>query len=792
MNSHALRVLELPDVLSLVGGRAATAAGAARVRGLSPTTDRTWIERELMRVSAMRAVSAGNDGFRPEPIPEMGDSLANLRVEGTVWTAAELLAGCTLLRSSRRTHEELGSGERRDVASAVLDPLVQRMVVARSQETAIERAIDDEGSVKDEASSALRRIRRDLRGAEGELVALLERHMARLDAHHRVPDMSVTVRNGRYVIPIRREARGVIGGIVHDESATKNTLFVEPPAAIEFGNRIRELEAEEAREVLRVLRELTDAIRPLREPMAAALEALIEIDALFARGRFAEEYRCAPVALATAREGFAIRDGRHPLLLARGGAVVPFDLELGGDERTLLISGPNTGGKTVLLKALGLIAAMTQCGVPAPVGPESRVALFDDIFADIGDEQSIEASLSTFSAHLRNLGEILERATSDSLVLMDELGAGTDPSEGAALGGAILEELTARGGLTVATTHLGALKQLSTENAAIVNASLQFDAVALAPTYRLIKGIPGRSYGLGIARRLRLPEHVLARAEERVPKQERDLAVLLAEIERREAELTERERQAALDRDNLDARRQSVELRERAMREAERTQEKRARQEARRFLLDARSEIEETIRSLRQGAADQNEAAREARRHVESLVEDQAEALAAIEAEEARENGSASTAPLAEGDVVEVDTLGGRLGRLVDVRGDEGIVTVGAMKLAVKLASLRRSARRDPTPEVVVPIRGDMPEVEAPSEVDLRGMRADEIDAVLLPALDSAVRAELKQLRIIHGKGTGALRQRVAEMLKSDGRVREFRLGAWNEGGNGVTVAVLE
>src|SRR5687768_12891314 len=792
MNPHALRVLELPEVLSLVAGRAATPAGAARVRALAPTTDRAWIEGELMRVSAMRAVSAGNDGFRPEPIPDMGDSLPKLRVEGTVWTAAELLAGCTLLRSSRRTHEELGSGERRTVASAVLDPLVQQLVVARPQETAIERAIDDEGMVKDEASPALRKIRRDLRGAEGELVALLERHMAKLDAHQRVPDMSVTVRNGRYVIPIRREARGAIGGIVHDESATKNTLFVEPPAAIEFGNRIRELEAEEAREVLRVLRELTDAIRSLGEPMAGALEALIEIDALFARGRFADEFRCAPAALSTPRAGFAIREGRHPLLLARGGTVVPFDLELGGDERTLLISGPNTGGKTVLLKALGLVAAMTQCGIPAPVGPESRVALFDDIFADIGDEQSIEASLSTFSAHLRNLAEILERATCDSLVLMDELGAGTDPSEGAALGGAILEELTSRGGLTVATTHLGALKQLSTETTAIVNASLQFDAVALAPTYRLIKGIPGRSYGLGIARRLRLPEHVLARAEERVPRQERDLAVLLAEIERRDAELAERERQAELDRVNLDARLESVEIRERAMREAERTQEKRARQEARRFLLDARSEIEQAIKALRQEAADQDESAREARRRVESLAQEQADALSVIEAEEIRENGGASSAPLAEGDVVEVDTLGGRLGRLLDVRGEEGVVSVGAVKMTVKLASLRRSARKDPTPEVVIPIRGDLPEVEAASEVDLRGMRADEIDAVLLPALDGAVRAELKQLRIIHGKGTGVLRQRVAEMLKSDGRVREFRLGAWNEGGNGVTVAVLE
>jgi DNA mismatch repair protein MutS2 len=533
--------------------------------------------------------------------------------------------------------------------------------------------------------------------------------------------------------------------------------------------------------------------------LAAALEALIEIDALFARARFADEYRCSPAALATPREGFAIREGRHPLLLARGGTVVPFDLDMGGEERTLLISGPNTGGKTVLLKALGLVAAITQCGIPAPVGPESRVALFDDIFADIGDEQSIEASLSTFSAHLRNLAEILERATDQSLVLMDELGAGTDPTEGAALGGAILEELTARRALTIATTHLGALKQLSTESAAIVNASLQFDAVALAPTYRLIKGIPGRSYGLGIARRLRLPEHVLARAEERVPRQERDLAVLLAEIERREAELTERERGAALDRENLDARRESVEARERTMREAERTQEKRARQEARRFLLDARGEVEGAIKALEEQGRGSgvegrgvHEAAREARRKIESAAEDQAEAIAELDAEEARESGVTSAAPLAEGDVVEVDTLGGRVGRLIDVRDDEGIVAVGAMKLAVKLSSLRRSGRREPTPEVAVAIRGDMPEVEASSEVDLRGMRADEIDAVLLPALDSAVRAELKQLRIIHGKGTGALRQRVAEMLKSDNRVREFRLGAWNEGGNGVTVAVLD
>src|SRR5688500_7645703 len=538
--------------------------------------------------------------------------------------------------------------------------------------------------VKDEASSALRRIRRELRGAESELVALLERHMAKLDAHQRVPDMSVTVRNGRYVIPIRREARGAIGGIVHDESATKNTLFVEPPAAIEFGNRIRELEAEGAREVLRVLRELTDAIRSLGEPMAGALEALIEIDALFARGRFADEFRCAPAALSNPRAGFAIREGRHPLLLARGGTVVPFDLELGGGERTLLISGPNTGGKTVLLKALGLVAAMTQCGIPATVGPESRVALFDDIFADIGDEQSIEASLSTFSAHLRHLGDIPERATSDSLVLMDELGAGTDPSEGAALGGAILEELTSRGGLTVATTHLGALKQLSTEHAAIVNASLQFDAVALAPTYRLVKGIPGRSYGLSIARRLRMPEHIIERAVERVPKGERDVDRLLADLEARETSLADREKLAEELVESARARTQRLAEREKAVRAREREAEKQARQEARRHLLDARKEIDRTLQELRQAGADAaEEKAREARRGMEQSAARQVEQLDRLEREErnAARRDAAARAPRpalreapSPGDRVEVGTLGGKLGQLLELRGKEAVV----------------------------------------------------------------------------------------------------------------------
>jgi DNA mismatch repair protein MutS2 len=346
--------------------------------------------------------------------------------------------------------------------------------------------------------------------------------------------MSVTVRNGRFVIPVRREAQRVVGGIVHDASATGGTLFVEPPAAVEAGNRIRELQIEEVEEIERILLELTEKLRPHRDALGGSLEALITLDSLVARARFAIEFRCAPVDLAEPTEGFAVVQGRHPLLVAQGISVVAFDLEMAASERTLLISGPNTGGKTVLLKALGLFSALVQSGIPAPVDDGSRVAVFDNIYADVGDEQSILASLSTFSAHLKNLAEVLSSATEHSLVLIDELGSGTDPIEGAALGGAILEALTARRTLSIATTHLGALKELAMEVEGVVNASLQFDPVALAPTYRLTKGVPGRSYGISIARRLNLPSDVLARAEERIPSDERRVTALLGELEARE------------------------------------------------------------------------------------------------------------------------------------------------------------------------------------------------------------------------------------------------------------------
>ena len=801
MNSHALTVLEFPRVLELVAARATTDLGAERIRGLTPNTDRTALEREHARVAAVRASLEGDDPWGPESVPDLRRPLARLRVEGSTFTGSELLDASVLLASSRLSRDSLRDARRPAVVAAVLGPIIERLIAEPRVEDAIRGKVLDDGTLRDDASAALRSLRRELRGAHSELVRILERAMERLEAHHRAADMSVTVRDGRYVIPVRREGRSTVGGIVHGMSASGATLFVEPPAAIEFGNRIRELEAEEAQEVERILLELADTLRPLREALIDALDALTELDSLYARAIYARDYGCGPVSLAAPAEGFSIRNGRHPLLLAQELDVVPFDLEMGPSERTLLVSGPNTGGKTVLLKAVGLFSAMLQAGVPAPVASESRIAVFDDVYADVGDEQSIQASLSTFSAHLRNLGEILRLATADSLVLVDELGSGTDPVDGAALGWAILEELTRRGATTVATTHLGTLKQLAVQVDGVVNASLQFDAVALAPTYRLSKGIPGRSYGIAIARRLALPESVVVRAEARLPQQERDVAALLEQLERREAELARREEEATALAADARSRLDSLARREQTVRGRERDVERRSRAEARRYALDARAHIERAIAELRAAGADAlDEAGRAARQVAERIAATHGEQLERLDREEdraaARRDARDLPAtpvpadPVAIGTTVQVSTLGGKLGRVVELRGDEAVVAVGAVKLTAPLDSLRPVARTAPA-EQARAMTGDVPEVEARTEIDLRGLRVDEVDAILTYAVDAAVRAELRAIRIIHGKGTGALRDRVAEMLRKDTRVKQYRLGAWNEGGAGVTVAEL-
>jgi DNA mismatch repair protein MutS2 len=633
--------------------------------------------------------------------------------------------------------------------------------------------------LKDGASSELKRLRRSIRGARSDLVRHLESIIAGLPTRIAVLDASVTIRNGRYCIPIRREGRSDVGGIVHDESASRATLFVEPPSAIELMNHLRELDISESREVERILRELSDELRPRADELGATLMSLVEIDSLFARARYALARGCTrPKLVRWEDDGYRVVHGRHPLLLESPEPLVPFDLLLNPGEHTLLITGPNAGGKTVLIKAVGVISAMTQAGLLPPVGPGSEVPVFSGIFADIGDEQSIDASLSTFTGHLRNINEILEGARAESLCLIDEIGGATDPAEGTALARAVLTELADRRCMTLATSHLGGLNTLPAEHPGVVAAGLAFDPERLQPLYRLVKGRPGRSYALAMAQRVGFPAGVLEKARAGLSQTEVDTAQLLAELELKETELDERLAELDVQERRL-SERLEVQAREGSELEARRRElEREAHERAREFLLEARRQLDEALKADR-------EVAQRARSELEASLRRHSQALSQG-MPEATDSGRLTLEP---GDAVWITSLE-REGKVIELRGGDVVVEMGGVKLQLAPGVLqRKGAPAAPLQRVAIHTGT---ELDARSEIDLRGLVAEEARIELIRGLDAAVQAGLNELRVIHGKGTGVLRETVAEYARSDGRVKSYRLGAHWEGGSGMTVLVLE
>ncbi len=789
MNGHAREVLEFADSLDLVARHAASELGADAIRRLEPLLDPTRIAGELGAVAEGIALTSRDSGWSMPWFPDIRAPLGRLPLEGYAWDGPTLRLAAGLVAAARATRRLIiPLADDLPRLAAIAERIADLPGVAES----IDRAIAEDGTVRDNASPALSRIRREMHGARARIVARLTEYAASLPAHHQVPDGSVSVRDGRYVIPVRREGRGEVGGIIHGESQTGATLFVEPPAAIEMMNRLRELEGEEGREVQRILLELTSRLRPHADALAGSLDALTRLDTVHARARYALSVDGhVPEILPTGR-GVEIVQGRHPVLLAKGEAVVPFDLRMEDGERTLVISGPNTGGKTVLLKAIGLITLLAQSGVVPPVGPGTKLPVFADLFADIGDEQSIEASLSTFSAHLKNLKETLEGADSGSLVLIDEIGSGTDPVEGAALALSIIRELTGRGCFSLVTTHLGALKLLAAEDSRVVNASLRFDAERLLPTYLLQKGIPGRSHGLAIARRLGLPEGVLDRAEEALPAGERDIGRLLLELEAKEQRVSALEADLARELESNRALREELDFRQKDLARKEKDAERRARQQARDLLLQSRAEVEEAIRVLREAASESEleEAARSARRRVEEAARRQREKTPATAT--ATKAPRRSTESLRIGARVRVESLG-RTGTLLELREDRALVDAGGVRLQLSIDDVTMLPPGDQTPDTAARARRAAggridADLDARPEIDLRGMRAGEIELLLGRALDTAIMAGLPSFRIIHGKGTGALRDEVDALLRADPRIASFRPGERFEGGTGATV----
>ena len=797
MTRRALQVLEFGRVLEYAAGFASTPAGREAVLAMRPARERRTVRDRLVAVDETGRFLAETDEWVFPDLPDAVVAVRRLAVDGSVLSPRQLAevggllaAGAALLRSlNRQTVPQFPT----------LDALGARLLAEPRLEATLRRSVDAEGSVLDGASRELGRIRGQLTGAHNRVVAHLERFLEGVGDRHRVPDASVTIREGRYVIPLRREGKRTVGGYVHDESSSGATVFVEPPSAIEMMNRVRELERAETREIDRILRELSDRCRPLAGGLADSLAALTEMDRRVALSRAASRWDgCVPEMT----EGpLRIRGGRHPLLVAAGIDAVPFDIELGDGEGVVVVTGPNTGGKTVFLKSVGLVAALAQSGVIPPAGPGTRLPVFDSFFADVGDEQSISDSLSTFSAHLRNLQEVLEVAGPRSLVLIDEPGAGTDPKEGEALARALIETLAERGCTAVVTSHLGGLKRLAGEGSRIVNASLHFDGERLAPTYRFTKGRPGRSYGLAIARGLGFPDDVLDRAESYRDTSEARLDDLLESLERKEkqvarllAELAGERKRTAVLGSELEAR--AVELRR-----SEREHTARARREARLLLLDARAEVEAAIAELAD-RVEIGESLEEASRRARRTVEVAARAL------EVASGGVPGHDPDPDAriepgmKVLMVDS--GARGRVVAVEGDRVVVTVGGIRIKVAPGWLAvegdgsdgqgdgqgaGSGKRESIRDAHGGGGWTAPRIDPVTELDLRGQRVDEAETSLARALDAASVADLRELRVIHGKGTGALRERVAEVLGRDSRVERFRSGKPGEGGYGVTVA---
>ena len=787
--ADGLDTVELESVLEVVAGYAAGALGAARLRARRPVLELEWIRRELARVGEVAALFRRGDGLLAESVPDVSRALSRLRIEGSVLEGQDLVAIGRVLGTARRVHGDL----RRVKETAPLAAELAHDLPDKSIERRLELSLDADGSLLDTASPALAAARREVQHARQRLLRRLDTLLRGLDSTTAPSDASVTVRGGRYVIPVRRDSRSRPAGIVHDESGSAGTLFVEPTEAIELGNALREAEVEEGRETLRVLRELTGLLRPELPTLRGAVEMCVAVDDLVARARYAIAVEGEVPEVVPAPSGLRIVNGRHPLLLAGSEPVLPFDLEMDPAERTLLISGPNTGGKTVLLKAVGLASAMAQSGIVPPVGAGSRLPAFGGFFADIGDRQSIAASLSTFSAHVAMLRRILADADAGTLVLLDEVGSGTDPAEGAALAGAILASLTARGALTLATTHLGALKDLASHTPGVVNASLQFDAATLTPTYRFVKGVPGRSYGLAIARRLGIEAEILADAEGRVPDAERNLDALLAAVEERgregretQARLEQREAGLEALQARLAAQDESQRAREAELKRLEKDADRAGRKQARQYLMDARRLVEEALGTARAAADDA--AAREARRMVEWGIGEHAEPT------EREEDvpGSTELRTIVAGGRVRMPS--GGTGEVLELRGDgTAVVTAGAMKIVLEASSLtplppsgRGSARKEA--RATARAMASHEPTTAAVEVDLRGLTGDEAEQATIAAVDAAVLAEQPFLRIIHGMGTGVVRERVRRVVSGDRRVTRFGFAPRNQGGTGVTI----
>ncbi|MCI0705863.1 MAG: endonuclease MutS2 [Ignavibacteriae bacterium] len=776
----ALQKLEFDKVLDRVARLTSSEPGRAQATSAYPLTDITAINEELKRVSEAKELLIAEGTIPIDGVKNISPALQKTRVENHILTAVELLDVASTLKTARVMH---GFLTKRKSIYPHLAVFLPRLFYEKVVEYNIENAIDESGSIRDTASKELKRIRQDIIASEESLRRQLTAIVRRVSEQEFAQEEIVTTRDGRLVIPIKAEHKKHVPGFVHTSSASGATVYIEPAECLELNNSLRELHLQEFREIEKILRDLTRQVQEIQEPLELSLQTLALIDVIVAKAKYSIEILGnAPLVSAESRRVRLVQ-ARHPVLLQRHGReeVVPLDVELGTDGVvTLIITGPNAGGKSVAMKTVGILALCAQAGLHIPASPESELPLFENVFVDIGDDQSIENDLSTFSSHLVRLKDIVTGANSTSLVLIDEIGAGTDPAEGAALGAAILDELTKRRAMTIATTHHGALKAFAHETPGMANGSLEFDQATLSPTYRFRFGVPGSSYALELAERLAIPPGVLIEARKHMGEEKTKLESLLAELE---SQMQEQRRQSQLvsgERSELQRLIDSYEAKLAEVKRDAASVRKKAVEEAQALIQKAQSTIERTVKEIREQGADKKRI-QSAREEV-TLLQTEIAGLHQATPETIEDE------TFAVGDSVRLRD-GSEVGEITELRGKEAVVVWSNGKLRVPIAKLVKDKKSAGS---VISYQTDSNyEPQAAPEVDLRGMLGDEAIEKVQRVLDDAIVSGLHRVDIIHGKGTGALRKKVTEFLKGYPHVKAFRLGEWNEGGSGVTVVEL-
>ena len=795
-NDRNLYTLEFDKVREMLATCAATDGAREMARTLVPLLrdDREAVSERLKRTTdARRLIDAkGQPSFG---LVKDVSGACERAEKGAVLSQRELLEIGNVLKTSRSLLDYIRTNK---LFETSLDEIFERLFVFRPLEDKIFRAIISEEMMADEASPALADIRRRIRIESNRIKETLQKYIAGGSYSKYLQENIVTMRNGRYVVPVRAEYKNEIRGMIHDTSSSGSTIFVEPSAVVDANNEIRILETKEQHEIERILAELSGEVATIAYSVRLNYQNITELAFVFACGIFSERLQATAPTLSEKRTVRLIH-ARHPLI--DRDSVVPIDLTLGEEYDTLIITGPNTGGKTVSLKTLGLFALMTQAGLHIPVEAESEICLFDSVLVDIGDEQSIEQSLSTFSSHMVNIISILKKVGSRSLVLFDELGGGTDPVEGAALAVAVIESVHEKGALCVATTHYSELKAYALDTIGVCNASCEFDVETLKPTYKLIIGAPGKSNAFAISLKLGLPEAIVKRAESYVSAENRQFEEIIRKLEESRVEMEKRRAETEVMKAEYESRRREAEaVIERRLKDAENELE-RARNQATSMVQSAKASSEyifEQLDKLQKQRESENLGSEleKTRREVRQYIQSNDDKYNPVD--EKKNDNYVLPRKLRRGDTVMIVNIG-KQGVVLDEPDASGNVEVqaGIIKTRTKLKNLRlvedqvtftdKNDKKSNVSEIRKQVSRDCID-----EIDLRGMTGDEAWFKTDKYLDEAILTGYHTVRLIHGKGTGALKTALWQYLKGDRRIKTFRIGRYGEGDGGVTVVELK